>query len=620
VLNDSCSKELVCRLSRFLGRLSGMILLLLVVGLLARAYAGTGLEAPLLFVQHPEMPAARAGLSLMDSYRDGYQIVRLDPDGSHKVLTEDFLSARDPAVSFNGRQILFAGKREAGDYWQIWRMNADGEGVEQITRGDAHSFSPLYIGALFHLDDKAPTSRIAYVSAAHGWKVSDHGGPVFSLYACNLNGGNPRRITFNLLSDFAPDVLDNGRLVFSSWRPASGKLGSRGQLALMAVNMDGTDLMPFAMPPNPDRHLQMVRVAPNGNRVYFIEAPRSAPWAGGDLAYVSRRRPLHSRVHLAADGGAYHSPCPLPDGRLLVSYRGLDSPFAIYEIDPETGQRQRVVWSDPGLHVFDTQVLASHPQVQGRSSIVGFRFKDSGVFYSLSVYISEHPEIAELPAGTIKQVRVIEGVAEKVAGEGKRQAGSRILGVAPVEEDGSFHLRVPAETPLAFQLLDAHGVALAGQDSWTWVMPGESRLCIGCHEDREMVPPNRLAQAILKLEVSLLPPVAERRSYDFERDVAPILVSACASCHHSKGPPPLLDGTPSSYRGLLQDAKPYLIPGSADRSPLIRRLLGRKKEEGTISPTTANSCRQELSEKELGRLIEWVDLGAFYNGRKDVGL
>ena len=34
--------------------------------------------------------------------------------------------------------------------------------------------------------------------------------------------------------------------------------------------------------------------------------------------------------------------------------------------------------------------------------------------------------------------------------------------------------------------------------SWLWVMPGERRGCIGCHEDRELTPPNRHVQALRK--------------------------------------------------------------------------------------------------------------------------
>jgi len=47
------------------------------------------------------------------------------------------------------------------------------------------------------------------------------------------------------------------------------------------------------------------------------------------------------------------------------------------------------------------------------------------------------------------------------------------------------------------------GGTLAEQDSWTWVMPREWRGCIGCHEDREMVVPNKMTDAFVKPAVQL---------------------------------------------------------------------------------------------------------------------
>ena len=65
--------------------------------------------------------------------------------------------------------------------------------------------------------------------------------------------------------------------------------------------------------------------------------------------------------------------------------------------------------------------------------------------------------------------------------------------------------------PLRFELLDERGTTVAAQDSWTWVMPGESRGCIGCHEDREMAAPNVLAEAVVKPAVRLGQPEEEKQ-------------------------------------------------------------------------------------------------------------
>jgi hypothetical protein len=49
----------------------------------------------------------------------------------------------------------------------------------------------------------------------------------------------------------------------------------------------------------------------------------------------------------------------------------------------------------------------------------------------------------------------------------------RVLGTVPVEKDGSAMFRVPANTPISVQPLDAEGKALQIMRSWMTAMPGE---------------------------------------------------------------------------------------------------------------------------------------------------
>ena len=61
---------------------------------------------------------------------------------------------------------------------------------------------------------------------------------------------------------------------------------------------------------------------------------------------------------------------------------------------------------------------------------------------------------------------------------------AQILGYAQVEPDGSFKLQVPADTPLALQIVDAKGRAFQTHTNWIQVRPGERRTCDGCHSPR----------------------------------------------------------------------------------------------------------------------------------------
>jgi hypothetical protein len=78
----------------------------------------------------------------------------------------------------------------------------------------------------------------------------------------------------------------------------------------------------------------------------------------------------------------------------------------------------------------------------------------------------------------------------------------RLLGELDLEEDGSFNIQVPANTPIELQLIDSQGKALRSC-RWLWVKNKENRGCIGCHEDGELTPENRLAKALTKPAVPL---------------------------------------------------------------------------------------------------------------------
>ena len=64
-----------------------------------------------------------------------------------------------------------------------------------------------------------------------------------------------------------------------------------------------------------------------------------------------------------------------------------------------------------------------------------------------------------------------------------------ILGYVPVEPDGSFRVKVPADNAIAVAVLDAEGRAFQTHTNWLQVRPGETRTCNGCHSPRRATQP-----------------------------------------------------------------------------------------------------------------------------------
>jgi hypothetical protein len=101
------------------------------------------------------------------------------------------------------------------------------------------------------------------------------------------------------------------------------------------------------------------------------------------------------------------------------------------------------------------------------------------------------PANAAYQCAPVRFVRVLRAVAPPDGGTGTRQAigdtefeMQQLLGYAPVQPDGSFALLVPADTPIALQLLDSEGRAFQMHTNWIQVRAGEHRACDGCHSPR----------------------------------------------------------------------------------------------------------------------------------------
>jgi hypothetical protein len=553
----------------------------------------------IVFTQLPVSPPS-SGRALS---AERARLVRLMPNGSLRVLTRDFHSAADPEVSFDGKRILFAGKRQDSEHWQIYEMQSDGSGVRQITQEPADCRSPVYQSTLYVITSDKPWYQITFVG---------HRGGAASLYSCKLDGTAVRRLTYNPYDDVDPFLLPDGRLLFAGRQKNRLEPGPRDRMPLFGVNLDGTDYAVFSGEEGAPVK-RMPCVTTDGLAV-FVE-PREDAWDGaGALAAVTVRRNLHSYRRLPGiSGGLYHSPSPLPRGEILVSRRPADGSgtHGIYRFNPAIGE-ETLIYDDPGWHDIQPKILLPRAEPDGRSSVVD-ESDPTGKLYCLNVYTTDFRDRMWLAPGTVKRLRVLEGLPPS-GGSVPTMNGptpdleTRFLGEIGVEDDGSFNIQIPANIPIRLQLLDENGMALRSC-AWIWVKNKEPRGCIGCHEDGELTPENRFVKALAESSIPLTLPPERRRTVDFDRDIKPILTARCdtASCH-GKGETRL-------------DLRKYVRPGAARTSPLVWSLFGRD----TSRPWDRLAAGQEilhmpapgspaLTEDEKRTIIEWIDLGAHRNG------
>jgi Tol biopolymer transport system component len=443
-----------------------------------------------------------------DSIPLGSRIILLDPaNASSRVrnMTPDFAAAGRPDLSFDARRVLFIGKRTPADPFSVWEMKIDGSSVRSVTGGTGDCREAIYLSPIFTIDADEPVYQIAF-------RNSRHVGEVGSLYTCRMDGSQIRRISFAPFGASDPFLLSDGRLLFSLWSRTDQRFSGSAEAAadstlrpparanLFTIHTDGTDLFPFGgVHESPVVRTGQCETADGW--VVYVESGSARNDGGARLAAVSRARSFHTRRVLADDpDGLYRSPSPLPDGKLLVSYRqSAGDSYGLYVFDPETGTRTRKLFDDTRWHDVDAVPVHPRPEPAGRSSVVDER-TESGQLYCLNAYLSNPAANRGIEHRGKMRLRVIQHVGQvenlPATLSGFQPDLHHVLGEIPVEPDGSFFLEVPARVPLRLETLNADGDVLQSMHSWFWVMPNERRGCIGCHEDRELSPPNRHAAAL----------------------------------------------------------------------------------------------------------------------------
>ncbi len=505
------------------------------------------------------MPGSELCLLEWDGPRVQVRTLLADPGG---VL-------RDPAVSWDGKRILFAWKRslDADDY-HLYEMDVASGRVRQLTSGLGFAdYEPAYL----------PSGDIIFSSTRCVQTVDCWWTEVSNLYTCDGDGRFLRRLGFDQVHTIFPTVLGDGRVIYTRW-----DYNDRGQIfpqALFQMNPDGTGQSEFygnsSWFPTTIAH---ARGIPETRRVLAILCGHHSTQAG-KLAIIDPAvgRQENAGVQLVAperetraeridaygqEGELFQYPYPLDEREFLVGFapRGWDNPgkkdrrrgdaaFGIYWMDV-AGRRELLV-SDPGVACQQPVPLVARPRPAARPSAVDHR-KTEGTCYVQDVYAG--PGLAGVPRGSVKRLRVV-AIDFRPAGVGNN--GSRgpgggalistpvavgngawdakiVLGEARVHEDGSAFFFVPARTPIYFQAIDEKGRALQTMRSWTTLQPGENQSCVGCHEHKNSAPSIGDYRGGLALQAgpqALTPFHGPARGFSFPREIQPILDRHCVGCH-----------------------------------------------------------------------------------------
>ncbi len=576
---------------------------------------------------------------------------------------------RDPDVSHDGKRILFAWKKSArGDDYHLYEMEFETRKIRQLTHGlGVADYEGVYLP-----DGNIMFSSTRCYQNVDCWHVS-----VCNMYLMNGDGSFMRRVGFDQVHSNYPQVHpESGLVTYTRW-----EYNDRGQIYPQPL---------FQMYPNGAQQTEFY-----GNNSYFpttILHARGIPGTGkvlavlsghhtkqqGKLAIIdpSKGRQETSGVTLLAPvsnpsglikidrygqgGDQWQYPYPLDEDNYMVTFRpNGQRHFGIYFMNKDG--EQVLLASDAAVSCNQPIPLAPRTLPPKAAYPIDWR-KKTGAFTIQDIY--HGPGLEGIARGTIKRVRVValDFMATDI---GRKHGPSTIsdlaawdvkivLGEAPVYNDGSAAFEVPARTPLYFQAIDGKGRVVQTMRSWSTLMPGEVFGCIGCHEDKNEVVPNKAVTMALKRGIKPLEPFYDitGKGFSFPKMIQPILDAKCVECHKGdKTDPPDLRATPvwdnrarkswnQAYHALISTDRAG--PPANDTSQRLGTIaekskylnwIGRWSVPVMIPPYSHGSSQSPLiallekghekvkmTREEMDKIACWIDLALPHSGEWTEGM
>jgi len=327
----------------------------------AAGVKGTSLSPPIIAVGGP-LPAA--GVFEVQPFVPGTDLYRIDPPYTGKPVNltvgarKDPADIRDPAVSHDGKTIVFAMRTSPTDAHNIYTIGIDGTGLKQLTHDVAAGplgrtighFAPVFgPNGGFGSGASAPAERVYWSSTKAGDLADLFTIQNADLYAMDPDGNNAERLSWTVVPEVAPWFLSSGEfagtMVYTIKRSAEG--GPKGVLFRFPICHNAEHhIQPEAHPhfgmSEPEQVFYRLREMRDG-RATLVLLDDGNVWRGGQLAVLERQfaveipegsegkatlpgfrhaltnlSPKVARQGHSADG-LWRDPTPLPDGTIVAA-------------------------------------------------------------------------------------------------------------------------------------------------------------------------------------------------------------------------------------------------------------------------------------------------------------
>jgi WD40-like Beta Propeller Repeat len=467
---------------------------------------------------------------------------------------------RHPTAHYDGTRVAFAMRTGSSDSLDIYEVTLDAAHTcTNVTNSSGatgngliiHNTDPMYApdGSIVFASTRGrpgtgPTRSLKYLLPQTDlWRLPRTGSSGF---------GPPEQMTALLGSELSPAMMLNGQVTFTAEKASADFY----QLSGRRINWDLTDYHPLLAQRSQSRGVDgMMRPSVNYQQATEIREALDRNFlivlsddgtfgAGGTLATFNRSVGpfesdrneitfLRSMVVLdpAATGragasqGAYRSPYPLPDGKVLVSYApgALDlsqkTPvrYDLAIVDATSGARQAVPALSGGASSrVEAIVVYRREQRALFKNVTQLVFGGHGMTGDAAhgvVHYPDLPMLATLLGANLRSGRFVDSMrpahdvvvyqdnpppmdlgaamAGQTGSQHVYQARTQ-LGSARLASDGSAQLQLPAMTPLVLELRDVSGAPIFTMTEEDQLGPGEyisrgvpqsffNSVCAGCH-------------------------------------------------------------------------------------------------------------------------------------------
>ncbi|MFC1637279.1 hypothetical protein ACFL5Z_20865 [Planctomycetota bacterium] len=591
-----------------------------------------------------------------------------------------------PDLSYDGQKVLFAycrhypnlhgvekvykDKLPEDAFYQIYEMNLDGSGIRRLTHGRYDDFDARYLpnGDIIFLSTRkgcflqctqANTAQTCNATLADSFVRC--GGdnvrpcPVFTLHAMDANGAHMRPISAFETFEYTPAIANDGRILYCRWDYIDRFNGHF--FSLWATGPDGFNpqLVYGNYTKAPQATLEP-RSIPGSDKIIFTASAHHSI-TGGSLVLLNRSKGTEGSdpiTRLTPEvpfpeteknvDMYYANPYPLSEDIYLVSWSNRRLPDhtvgqakrneVTEQINPSNAQgiylydrfgNLELLYRDPAISCMYPIPVRARKKPMTHPTDVDWDGPQRGYFLLQDVYQG----LDSVPRGTIKSLRII-GVPPKPQphmntpsiGVSKEDPGKFVLGTVPVAKDGSAYFKVPSGLSIFFQALDGEGIAVQTMRSLTYVMPGQTLSCVGCHESRQQAPTPRTRPAALSQGPAQLTPAPKGAwPLRFDRLVQPVLDQSCVQCHHPRSKhwtAHQLDLTgDQAYQNLLTFADKDLHNLAFEKdASIVNDCPARRSRLLKVLREGQQHQDVHLSREDLDRLVTWMDtyaqrLGSF---------